>query len=173
MRNELLRLIVVGSAWLTFGCNDEGDMAANNSTTAPVPPASAAMLELTPSQPPPPTALPPPGATVPAVPAGTTTGPETLASDGSLASCIMANRSAYFVDKDGRFEPTTAQEVLERAILAYREMRIDNSDDDAPEWPPFTDLSLLVKYKILKTLPPAPNGQTFAYDVNTRKVTLK
>lgn len=171
MRNELLRLIVVGSVWLTVGCNDEGDVATT-STTAPVPPASAPMLELTPSQPPPPPALPPPGAAIAPLPGGLT-GPETLATDGSLASCIMANRSAYFVDKDGRFEPTTAQEVLERAILAYREMRIDNSDDDTPEWPPFTDLSLLVQYKILKALPAAPNGQTFAYDATTRKVTLK
>jgi hypothetical protein len=119
-----------------------------------------------------PVAPPPPGAaTSSALTTAANTGAPTLANDNSPASYVMANMSAYFVDKNGQFEPTTAQEVVERAVQTYRELRA-SKHDDSPDWPAFNDLSLLVKYKILRALPPAPQGQKFVYDATTRKVTL-
>jgi len=160
-------LLLVACAWLNTGCGDSEEMVVVGPVAAPAAPQELASPAISP-----PPVAPPPGAPVAALPGGSATyEPMPIANDGSLASYVTSRSSAYFQDQDGEFDAKTAQEVVERAVAAYREIQT-TKHDDSPDWPVFNDLSLLVKYQILRALPPAPEGQRFVYDAATRKVQL-
>lgn len=158
---------LVACAWLNTGCDDSEEMVAAGPAAAPAAPQELASPAVSPSP-----VAPPPGTPVAALPGGSAPyEPVPIANDGSLASYVTSRASAYFQDQDGDFDAKSAQEVVERAIAAYREIQT-TKHDDSPDWPVFNDLSLLVKYQILRALPPAPEGQRFVYDAATRKVSV-
>ncbi|MEW6307045.1 MAG: hypothetical protein AB1705_26580 [Verrucomicrobiota bacterium] len=84
---------------------------------------------------------------------------------------VGSESQALFEDGEGNITVKNGLDFLQRAVAVYDEMAT-TKHDDSPEWPPMTDLSLLVKYRVLRALPEAPPGQKFVYDTKTRKVTL-
>jgi hypothetical protein len=167
--NKLLPLgFMMVAVGLGAGCGGSDEPADTAGATVAQPVTEVMAVQVAPPSP----VAPPPGTPVAALPMGTAPNePKPIANDGSLASYVTGRASAYFQDGEGEFDVASAQEVVERAIVAYREIQ-STKHDDSPDWPVFNDLSLLVKYKILRALPPAPEGQRFVYDAATRKVQL-
>ena len=162
--------LVIVALGLAAGCGGSDEPAGDEPSGAASQPVTQPVQAVASVQPTPPPVVPPPGAPVAALPGGSAPNmPTPIANDGSLASYVTSRASAYFQDGEGEFDAKSAQEVVERAIVAYREIQT-TKHDDSPDWPVFNDLSLLVKYQILRALPPAPEGQRFVYDATTRKV---
>jgi hypothetical protein len=84
---------------------------------------------------------------------------------------LVHSGNIFFFDNDGNFLPKDSVEFLQRAIQNYLSEQKYKADDSA-DWPPMTDLSLLVRYKIIRALPAPPTGQKFVLDPQTRKVSL-
>lgn len=74
------------------------------------------------------------------------------------------------LDEDGK-QLSTLQ-FLQRMVDHYDRVRPGTSTADSDGWPELTDLSQLVKFRVLKELPSAPAGQKFALDPKTHKVSL-
>ncbi len=164
--------LVIVAVGLGAGCCGSDEPAGVTSQTDTQPVQTVTSVQLGPAPVAPAPMAPPPGTPLAAIPGGGVPNePVPIANDGSLASYVTSRASAYFQDGDGEFDAKSAQEVVERAIVAYREIQ-STKHDDSPDWPVFNDLSLLVKYQILRALPPAPEGQRFVYDAATRKVSV-
>jgi hypothetical protein len=68
---------------------------------------------------------------------------------------------------------TDSLAIVQRAVQLYEENRSAGSDEDgAQPWPELQDLSQLVKARLLPVLPPAPPGQKFVLDPQTKQVSL-
>ena len=86
----------------------------------------------------------------------------------TVGKAAAVNRE--MLDEDGK-QLTTLQ-FLERAVEQYDRVRPGTATADSDGWPELTDLSQLVKYRVLSKLPAPPAGQKFVLDPKTRKVSL-
>ncbi|HEY1171599.1 MAG TPA: hypothetical protein VGH19_09535 [Verrucomicrobiae bacterium] len=166
MKQMFLSMFVMSAAMLlAAGCgNGEAEIPAPASTTAPSAHADmGVVLVAQPVVPPPPAAGGSPTAL------GKTALPP-ADPHGPLKNLVQGG-NIFFYDKDDNFLPKDSVDFLEKAIQSYMDTRKYKSDD-SPDWPPMTDLSLLVRYKVIRALPAPPAGQQFILDPATRKVSL-
>lgn len=161
--NPSLYAIAVG-AIMVCGCDDPVPAPAEKAM--PATPATPAEISIAPVAPPP-GSPPPPGAPTPGGVVDNTPPP---APDGPLQNLITKG-NIFFYDDKGNFLATDSVDFLNRAVRSYQDTRKYKSDD-SPDWPPMTDLSLLVKYKVIRAMPAAPAGQKFVLDPQTRKVVM-
>ncbi|MEW6306240.1 MAG: hypothetical protein AB1705_22465 [Verrucomicrobiota bacterium] len=138
---------------------------AHPPTLAPEPEAKP--LSVVPETPPPGAPPLPPGK----APDATVVAP-TVAGAATNAAASLAGTVAPLEDDDGK-PLTDTLAIMQRAADIYNDYRFASveEEDDEP-WPALTDLSLLVKYKVLRALPAPPPGKRFVYDKETGKVTL-
>jgi hypothetical protein len=151
MRNPVLLLATIAAgAWLISGCSPSEP--ATTSPGLPPPPLDFAPAEET--------SVLPPGIT-----------PEPVVSTGDPATDQIIGflgPRGLFEDEEGRLITKSSLAVMQRAAEVYEERRF-TYDDPAP---PLTDFSLLVKYQILRALPPAPPGKKFVLDAKDQRVSL-
>ncbi|MEW6306866.1 MAG: hypothetical protein AB1705_25665 [Verrucomicrobiota bacterium] len=154
------------SALLFTGCGDSKPAAT---PTPPPSPAPAQPVALSTEDAPPPPSIPGSGS-VTAAPA--IDAPGTAAADENPVVAVLGTEAqAYFQDEEGRVTVKSNLDLVQRAVQVYVDLA-KTKHDDSPDWPPMTDLNLLVKYRILRSLPEAPPGQKFVLDPKTRKVSL-
>lgn len=151
-------------------CKDEEVAKAPEQSTAPVapPPVSAIDVASDHKSSAPPVALPP--GVYPSAASVQSVAVEPPNATGSLES-LVSRGNIYFFDDDGNFLAKDGVDFLQRAIRCYQNTNKYKSDDTA-DWPPMTDLQLLVQYKVIKVIPAAPAGQKFVLDPQTRTVSL-
>ncbi len=164
-RKSFFLLALATGTLLTGGCG------GSETTTSAEPARQVAPTiqpDIQPALAPAPQTTPPPG------PGGVVAAaPATLAPanpTGPLEN-LVAGGNIFFYDDDNNFLPKDSVDFLQRAIQSYMDTRKYKSDD-SPDWPPMTDLSLLVQYKVIRALPAPPPGQKFVLNPETRKVTL-
>lgn len=156
--------IAVGVMFVS-GCGDSSPAPAEQVVTpsASTPPADISITHAAPPSGTP----PPPGAPAPG---GAVDNSPPPAPDGPLQN-LVSKGNIFFYDDRGNFLATDSVDFLHRAIRNYLDTQKYKADD-SPDWPPMTDLSLLVKYRVIRALPAAPAGQKFVLDPKTRKVSL-
>lgn len=111
----------------------------------------------------------PPG---PAGPAPVLTPEQASTPEKAIAAAVDPSKLSYFGAEGDAKAPKDSVELLDRAIQAYETLRNRTDDGDGPKWPVIKDLDMLVQYKVLRALPPAPAGQKFFMDPKTKKISL-
>ncbi|MEW6306242.1 MAG: hypothetical protein AB1705_22475 [Verrucomicrobiota bacterium] len=156
-------VMLCGGLLLAGGCGDK------EVTTSPAAPASTPVAASAP-----PMASLGAEATVDAPPPASsgTTPIATIASPTAGAGGPAGASGVTLEDEDGN-PLTDALKVMQRAVDMYQDHRFSSvqNENDEP-WPELTDLSQLVKYKVVPALPQAPAGKKFVYDAKERKVSL-
>jgi hypothetical protein len=95
--------------------------------------------------------------------------PELVPPGGSDAVLTAAELTLY--EDDGN--PITGTlEIVQRAVQMYEEFRFTSVEGDARPWPELTDLSQLIKFDVVRSLPAPPPGKRFVLDPKTKKVSL-
>lgn len=167
MNKNCFHLLAITSGMLFLvGCGeaDSGDTSSAGSVAAPT-------VAINVAQPAPVSAsvAPPPMAGVnTAAPGGGSVA--AVSPDGPLENLVNKG-NIFFYDENENFLPKDGVDFLQRAVRSYLSTQKYTSDD-SNELPPLTDLSMLVKYKMVKALPSPPPGQKFVLDPQTRKVSL-
>ncbi len=149
------------------GCGG-GDASAPGDTPA-APLASGGSLSLSEPAPAVSGAQTPPG---PTGPAPVLTPEQVSTPEKAIAAAVDPSKLGYFAAEGDAKAPKDTVELLDRAIQAYEALRNRTDDGDGPKWPVINDLNMLVQYKVLRALPPAPAGQKFVMDPKTKKVSL-
>jgi hypothetical protein len=156
----LLFLLLIFGGWLLAGCGQSQPISAP-------PPGPALDLEYSSAADAP---LPPEDVLV--IPFEAATEGSDSPDGGAIAAFVTEENRDLFEDEQGRVVAQSGLQVLQRAAEAYQTYRYTAVDEDAVPWPPLTDLSLLVKYRLLRALPAAPAGQKFIIDPKTHQVAL-
>lgn len=169
MKRVLGFLLGVVVSTVLIGCGEKEPQVQEQAQAQPPPlPSSGAIdvaAEHKPSAPPP-TGLPP--GVYPSVANVQAAAP--VSPSGPLDT-LVPKGDIFFFDDDGNFLPKDGVDFLQRAVRSYTSTQKYKSDD-SPDWPPLTDLQLLVQYKVIKMIPSAPAGQKFVIDPKTRVVSL-
>lgn len=110
---------------------------------------------------------------VPAPPATVASGPSAIvAPSGPNKAAVPAQDFSNFTDESGT--RLTELQILSTAVDAYEQSRftVVLNEEDEP-WPPLTNLTQLVTYRLLPRLPAAPAGKQWSFNPETKKVALK
>jgi hypothetical protein len=98
--------------------------------------------------------------------------PDTAPPPGEVAGALAEAEAEPLRMVDDEGNALTALAYLQQAVDTYDRSRAGTATADSDGWPELTDLSQLVKYRIVRRLPPAPPGQRFVFDAKTGKVGL-
>jgi hypothetical protein len=144
---SIFHLFVAGAVvCTTAGCSKQDPEAAEAAKTP------AVVLETQTSPPPP----PPAGKPAPAAPVD------------SLNSGMSSDQATGIPTTDGE-KNLSAQQGLQRAVDYYNRSMVPASTPQAPGdkrkmLPPLTSLQQLVDYRVIKAIPPAPDGKKWVLE---------